>query len=101
GDGERDAELKAAILVRIERDLGIDPNVPSVQLPPPCHRAQRALEAGGVADGEELLGVGPPSFSAGFDRGAEVDLQHPVRRTAVTMSPAAGDVRLRGIEGGA
>src|SRR5271155_4155667 len=55
---ELNAELKAAGAGRGERPLRVDRRVGRLDLRAPGDDAERSLEAGGVADGEQLLGVG-------------------------------------------
>ncbi len=60
--------------------------------------ADRALEASGVADGEELLGVGAAALAAHLGRRAQIDLEDAVTGPPVPCGPASGYVCLGGVE---
>ena len=58
GDVEADPDVETTVIGSLQVDFGIDSDLAQVDLLAPGDRAQRAPEAGGVADREELLGVG-------------------------------------------
>ena len=64
---------------------------------PACHRAQSALEARRVPDGEELLGVRPASFTAHLLGAAQIDVERAVGSATVTIA-STGDVGMSGVE---
>ncbi len=82
----------------LQRDLGVDRDVAGLSLLPARDGAERALEAGRVADREELLGVGAAAFAAHLGRQPQVDLERPVAGLAVPLGAASGDVRLGGVD---
>ena len=100
GDRECDGEVERAVLRGHQHDLGIDRDVSHLLPAAPGHGSQRALEAGGVADREQLLGVGAPTAAAHLLRQAEIHLQGAVRGAAVAFGPPSRDVGLRGVDGG-
>ena len=98
GHGQLDRDREAAVLAGDQVHLGVDLDVADLELAAAGDGGQGALEAGGVADREELLGVRPPLLAAHLGRRAQVDLEHPVGGAAVAGDPAAGDVGLGGVE---
>jgi hypothetical protein len=75
-----------------------DPRVAQVELPPRRDPKQRALETGGVAGGEQLLGIRPrPARAAQLAGNIEVDVHTAVARTRVPLTAADGG-RLGGVE---
>jgi hypothetical protein len=63
-------------------------------LAPPSHHAQRTLETGGVACGEQLLGIGPAAGAAHLDRWPEIHIEVPVRAPGVpAATPDRGGLR--------
>jgi hypothetical protein len=69
-----------------------------VELPPGSDAQQRRLETGGVARGEELLGVGPrPARAAHLARHVEADVKATVARAGMTVT-TAGSGCLGGVE---
>ena len=88
-----DAEVKAAFPVRRQRHFRVDPDVSRLDLGATAGDRQRALEAGGVADGEQLLGVRAAALSAHLGREAQVDLQDAVAGAAVPVDTPARDMR--------
>jgi hypothetical protein len=83
-DRERDRQLEAARNGRTEADLRGDGGVRQLDLLAARHRLQRAVEAGGVASGEELLRVRRVAGAAELLLG---------RASATSSTPS--DVRLR------
>jgi hypothetical protein len=63
-----------------------------------AHDAQRALEAGGVADCEELLGVCAAALASHLNRRPKLDVQGTVARATVTFCASARDRRLRRVD---
>src|ERR1700759_1864468 len=57
------------------------------------------MEARGVADGEQLLGVGAGPAAAHLLRNGEIQIQLAVRGAAVTVAAFAGGQRFGGVEG--
>ena len=57
------------------------------------------MEAGGVADGEQLLGVGAVAAATHLLRDREVEVERAVGGAAVTVAAFAGGQRLGGVEG--
>jgi hypothetical protein len=77
---EAHAEAELPLGVHRQVHLAVDGHLAELQALAPRDRAERALEAGRVADGEQLLGVGPAVVGA---RRAQLDLELPVVRPAV------------------
>src|SRR5947199_6888793 len=67
-----------------EVDLGRHRGVGQVDLARPGHQVHGALEAGGEAGGEQLLGVRAVSTPTQLLRGVEADVEAAVERTGVT-----------------
>ena len=97
-DGEGHRELVAAALGRRQHHARVDRDVGGLEPAAPGHRPERALEAGGVADREELLGVRAAALSAHLRRRAQIDLQGAVRGAAMAGDAAAGDVCVCGVD---
>ncbi len=98
GHRELDGDGEAAFLAGGQHHLGLDLDVLDLELLPAGDRGQGALEAGCVADGEELLGIGPVTVAAQLGRRAEIDLQQAVAGATVPGDPAAGDMRFCRVE---
>src|SRR6478735_11062952 len=60
---------------------------------------QRGVEARGVSDGEQLLGVGAVAATTHLLGNGKVEIERAVRGAAVTVSPFAGGQRFGGVEG--
>ena len=74
---EIDAEPHRAVSDGHERDLAVDRHVADLGALAAAHHAERALEAGGVADGEELLGVSAATLAAQLRGRAQLDVERP------------------------
>jgi len=74
-DGELDSELEAPLLGGQEHDLGIDRHLAGLFVGTPRHRSQGALEAGGISDREQLLGIGAIALAPHLRGQAQIDLQ--------------------------
>src|SRR5256714_1177556 len=95
---ERRRETEAAACERADADARSDPGTRQVELAPGGDPQQRRLEAGGIAHGEQLLGIGPRTARTAHLAGhVEVDFEAAVARAAVTFATAR-DGRLRGVE---
>src|SRR6185295_3112009 len=91
-------DREAPVLAGPQLHLGVDADVADLELLAAGDRGQGALEAGCVADREELLGVGAAALAAQLGRDADVDLEGPVGAAAVPLGSTSGDVRLSGVE---
>ena len=94
-----DGDREAAVLAGDQHHLRVDFDIAGLELHAAGDGGEGALEAGRVADREELLGVGPPLLAAQLGRDAQVDLERPVGGAAVAGDPAAGDVGFGGVDG--
>src|SRR4029077_5420911 len=96
--GQRDVELhRQAVPVNghgHQRNPGADADRPGLDPAAPGDARDGALEAGGIADGEELLGVRAAAGATEFARYAQIDLERPVRGPAVDLLAPPLDVRL-------
>ena len=99
GDLELDGELVAAAVLGTDVDAGADGRVGDVDLARAGHGLQRRVEARGVADGEELLGVGPLARTAHLLGDREVEVEAAVAGPAVPVAAGAGGEGLCGVEG--
>ena len=89
GSVKLDGDVETAILGRDEADARVDGDVAQLHLLAARHRGQRALEAGGVAHGEQLLGVGAVLVVLGG--GTELDVEVAVTGDAMPVRAASGD----------
>ena len=92
------SSLKPPLPSGEQRDLGLDRGVADLGLRAARDDAEGALEAGGVADREQLLGVGAAARTAHLGGNAQIDLERAVAGAAVTLGAAAGHVRLGGVQ---
>ena len=60
---------------------------------------ERGVVAGGVADGEQLLGVGAVAAAAHLLRNGKVEIERAVGGAAMTVASFAGGQRFGGVEG--
>src|SRR6202044_2661630 len=90
-DIELDGDVVAVVLGRDQADLAVDRGVADLGLGPPGRDSERALEAGRVADREQLLGIG----AAALVGRAQIYFQGPVSGLAVAVLATARDGRLR------
>src|SRR6185436_13545241 len=95
---QSDLQAEAAVAGRADADSGSDQGVAGIKLAAPRHAQQRRLEAGRVADREQLLGVGTGAALAAHVLGhRQLDVQTAVGGAAVAR-PAALHGRLGGVE---
>src|ERR1035437_9328244 len=93
GDVERHGELEAALLGGVQADAAVDRDLAGVDALTACHDPQRALEAGGVANREQLPGIGragltpPRRASPGSVQCPSLDRSGP-SRPPVTVASA-------------
>jgi signal transduction histidine kinase len=92
-DDQRDAQAEG-IAVGTDADLRGDGRVAERRLPAARGQAQRAVEAGGVAGREQLLGVGPRAGAAELGRQGQVQVDPAVRGGDVAVPAVAGRGRL-------
>jgi hypothetical protein len=86
---ENRRESEAAALDRPDPDACGDARVSEVELSPGSKPQQRRLEAGCIAQGEELLGIRPrPAPAAHLARHVEVDVEAAVAGAAMTLATA-------------
>ena len=78
---EADRDRERAVVAGAEADRGVDRDGVGVDLLAARDRLERALEAGGVADGEELLGIRPAALAAELDRRAAAGRRARRRRS--------------------
>ncbi len=101
-EGSVTSRVTATVYVRsspgMRLTLGVDGRVAEVDLDAPADRAEGALEAGGVADREELLGIGAVALAAHLLGASQVDLEHAVVGPAVAGHAAADDVGAGGVD---
>ena len=84
---ERSGKTEAAALRGPDPDACRDPRVAQVELPPRRDPKQRALETGGVADGEQLLGIRPrPARAAHLTGNIERDIHTAVARPRMPLT---------------
>ena len=95
---EADRDRERAVVAGAEADRGVDRDGVGVDLLAARDRLERALEAGGVADGEELLGVRPAALAAELGRRAQLDVERAVGGRAVAGVATAGDGRVGRVE---
>ncbi len=92
------ARPKPPLFERPDPDACRDPRVAQVELPPRRDPKQRALETGGVAGGEQLLGIRPrPARAAHLTGNIERDIHTAVARPRMPLTAADGG-RLGGVE---
>ena len=92
------ARPKPPLFERPDPDACRDPRVAQVELPPRRDPKQRALETGGVADGEQLLGIRPrPARAAHLTGNIERDIHTAVARPRMPLTATDGG-RLGGVE---
>src|SRR6266568_9644393 len=81
-----------------DSDARCDARVRGVKLAPPRYSHERRLKAGGVADCEQLLGIGTGTARAThLDWDGQIDVQPAIGGPAVSLA-SAFDHRLGGIQ---
>jgi len=94
-DIEGGSDAEAAVLGGHQVDPGIDRDLAEVHLLAAGDRLEGTFEAGGVADREELLGIGAGLFVSGR---AQIDFEGTVLSHSVAVYPASGHVSLCGVD---
>jgi hypothetical protein len=95
---ERSGKTEAAALRWPDPYACSDPRVAQVELPTRRDPKQSALETGGVADGEQLLGIRPrPARAAHLTGNVERDIDTAVARLRMPLTATDGG-RLGGVE---
>lgn len=83
---ERNSEAEAAAVDAADRDVGDHFGVVHIGSGPASHRAQRGVETGGVAGGEQQLRVRSPAGAAQFDRDPDVGVDQTVLGADVAIA---------------
>src|SRR5438132_14224910 len=88
---ERDGKSEAALARRADADSRSHARAGEVERPPGREAQQARLEAGRIADGEELLRVRPgPARASHLGRDVEFDVKSTVRRPRMSFASALG-----------
>ena len=93
------AKTESAVVELAERNPRSHSRIRDVGLLLAADQPQRGVVAGGVADGEQLLGVGAVAAAAHLLRDGEVEIELAVGGAAVTVTSFAGGQGLGGVEG--
>ena len=94
----RTARPKRAVVVATQRDVGDDLGAGGVDLHRAGDELQGGVEAGGVARGEQLLGVGGPTLTAHLLGGAHGRVDVAVEGLDVAVAAVPGGDGRGGVE---
>jgi EmrB/QacA subfamily drug resistance transporter len=91
-------QLKAALLGGVETHAAVNRHVVHLGPLAPGNGTDCALEAGGEADREQLLGIGARAVPSQLLRQPQVDLELPVVGPPASLGAPAGDRCFRGVQ---
>ena len=97
-DLELGGQLEAALVIRPDMDACTDGGVGDVHLLLPGHEIQRGVEAGGVAGGEQLLGVGALARAAHRLGRGHVEIDSALESAHVAVAAGPGGQGFCGVE---
>jgi hypothetical protein len=94
---QRDAKLEASVSGRRQAHRRVDADFTGIEMTTPSNRGDGALEAGRIADREQLLRVCSTARAARLLRYAKLHLELAVAATAVAVLATSCDVCVRGV----